>query len=209
MHVQRFSNHGCSPFDLMLVKRTLTSDFMASMRVAAIQWLAAPFGGDELLGELLLLQLLCKSPKVTNGTVPRRMTLNICGLPKATGSKGIVDASRVTAAATSHPFGRIAVSMASPGSGLPAGTTSTIAHRVAEAVSAIYPFVQILPATDQVWHSRCDSVGFQSKAFRCFVVMYAVGVCIASDSFAPHSVGTVIFLQAWPSASTRCFNAAS
>lgn len=150
MHVQRFSNLDSSPYDLMLVKRTLASDFMDSMRVAAIQWLAAPFGGDELLGELLLLQLLCKSPKVTNGAVTRRMTLNICGLPKATTSKGNVDSSKLSSAAASQPFGRTAVDMASPGPGLPAGTTSTVALQVAEAVSAIYPFVQILPATDQV-----------------------------------------------------------
>jgi hypothetical protein len=155
MHLQRFSNLDCSPFDLMLVKRTLASDFMASMRVAAIQWLAAPLGGDELLGELLLLQLLCKSPKVTNGAVTRRMTLNICGLPKATSSKGNLDSSKVTSDAASHPFGLTAASLPSPGSGLPPGTTSSIGLQLAEAISAIYPYVQILPVTDQVRTSRC------------------------------------------------------
>jgi hypothetical protein len=158
MHVQRFSNLDCSPFDLMLVKRTLTSEFMARMRESAIQWLAAPFGGDELLGELLLLQLLCKSPKVTNGSLTRRMTINICGLPKATSRKGNLDASKVSSAAAGHPFGRIAESMASPCSGLPAGTTSIVAMRVAEAISAIYPFVQILPATNQVRSPLIDSL---------------------------------------------------
>jgi Mini-chromosome maintenance replisome factor len=156
MHVQRFSNLDCSPFNLMLVKRTLTSDFMASMRASAIQWLAAPFGGDELLAELLLLQLLCKSPKMTNGSLTRRMTLNICGFPKATSRKGNLDASKVSSAAAGHSFGQIAVSMPSPVSGLPAGTTSTVALQAAEAISAIYPFVQILPATTQVRHPIVD-----------------------------------------------------
>lgn len=154
MHVQRFSNQGCSPYDLLLVKRTLASDFMTSMRTAAIQWLAAPFGGDELLGELLLLQLLCKSPKVTKGTATRRMTMNICGITKATGSTGDVNHSRISSASASKPYGYMATRMASPGSGLAPGSTSTMAAQVAEAISAIYPFVQVLPVTDQV----CSSI---------------------------------------------------
>lgn len=176
MHVQRFSNLGGSPFDLMLVKRTLARDFMDSMRVAAIQWLAAPFGGDEMLGELLLLQLVCKSPKVTNGAVTRRFTLNICGMPKATTGKGNVDSSKVSSAAANHPYGRIAVDMPSPGSCLPAGTTSVAAEQVAAAVSAIYPFVQILPATDQVQHSLhmpifCFITQPRHELFCCVVVV--------------------------------------
>jgi Mini-chromosome maintenance replisome factor len=150
MHVQRYSNLGCSPYDFVFIKRSLARDFAASMRHAAVQWLARPFGGNKALGELLLLQLVCRNARVSTGCVMRRMTLNICGLPQACSDRDVVDSSRLTLEAAEQPYGRAAASLVSPGAGLAAGTTSTIAASVAEAVSALFPFVQVLPATDQV-----------------------------------------------------------
>lgn len=60
MIVHRAPNMAGSPYDGMLLKRSLSGDLHASMRAATVEWLAAPLGGDILAAELLLLQLITR-----------------------------------------------------------------------------------------------------------------------------------------------------
>ena len=69
MVVQRAPNMDGSPYDGMLLKRSLSGDLHASMRAATVEWLAAPLGGDTLAAELLLLQLITRRALLLNEAV--------------------------------------------------------------------------------------------------------------------------------------------
>jgi hypothetical protein len=60
MMVRRAPNMAGSPYDGLLLKRSLEGDLFSSMRSATIEWLARPLGGDLLAAELLLLQLTAR-----------------------------------------------------------------------------------------------------------------------------------------------------
>ena len=153
LHVNILRNIGSSPFEHLFIKRIMAGEFLRQMRAAAIHWLAQPFSGDRLCGELVLLQLLCKNSAVSSGRVTRRMTLNIHGFPMARAFPTEVSSC------TGRSWGTMAGAAGHPGTCHASGTTSSIASAAAEAVAAVYPFVNILPVTDKVSSDRLCCCG--------------------------------------------------
>jgi hypothetical protein len=69
MVVRRVPNMAGSPYDGLLLKRSLEGDLFAAMRAATIEWLAQTLGGDSLAAELLLLQLVSRYARKLTITV--------------------------------------------------------------------------------------------------------------------------------------------
>lgn len=138
----------------------MAGEFFRQMRTAAIDWLSRPFGGDQLCGELLLLQLLCKNSGFCGGSVSRRMTLNIYN--QGWGS----DKSAEAAGSASKSWCSMAEIAGPPCAGYPAGSMSYIADSVAAATAAIYPFVSVLPVTDTV-SSTVSAPSILQKLLNC------------------------------------------
>eukprot|EP00892_Ulva_mutabilis_P000565 jgi/Ulvmu1/10509/UM064_0047.1 len=148
MDVEVLRNLDSSPYERLFIKRSMAGEFFRQMRAAAIDWLAGPFGGDRLCGELLLLQLMCKNSAFAGGRVARRMTLNIHGPTQ------LDNIAAEVVSCSGKSWGGIADAAGPSGVGHSAGTTSRIASAAAEAAAAVYPYVNILPVTDAVTAQR-------------------------------------------------------